>query len=64
MSKKTVTIQLADLTDPLFLRKCGLRREGKYMVTDDEEAMVVGEFTSRQMRTMFERECRRLRSKA
>ena len=64
MSKKKITIQMADLTDPRCLIKFGLRREGKYMVTDDDEAMVIGEFTRRQMRTIFEREQRRLRNKA
>jgi len=46
----------ADMTNPRTLKAFGLRREGNKMVSDDAEAVVLGEFTAEEMAAIGKRE--------
>lgn len=46
----------ADMTNPRTLNAFGLRREGNKMVSDDAEAVVIGEYTEEQMEAIEKRD--------
>ncbi len=50
------SFSMADMTDPRILKKCGLKRKGNFMVTDDETEEIFYEYTPEEMETIRKRE--------
>jgi hypothetical protein len=49
-------IEMADLTDPNFLKALGMKRVGNKIVSDDAEAVVFGEYENREIEVIKKRE--------
>lgn len=51
---KEVSYKVADMADPATHRMIGCRREGKNVVTDDDDAVVIHELTEDELKRAIE----------